>query len=583
MTETDDRAGIAAVVGEYLANLADGDFEHACALFTGRLGREFVEVARADLGSDENGPQLLGRIVGALDDTARERLRRGEVLDVAIDGDLAAARVHGASVPIPLRRVEGRWLIAGMPYPSASGLESLGQAAPRQSLGEAAAGWVDIFDGLLLGGRQAGLGRFARWIHSPGTVPSEDHPATRDAERPVRRLVVAISAQGETARAGVESDGRSVVVVAGDALPGLGSPAQVDAIVEALVSQIGFADPLESVDLGIAPDVLVALWALADAGLAPDAPLAWSRAAEILEGVLDDPPVGGVAVVGLVERGILERRGEEVHLGGEIIPWEDALRVEEHLEIVSDDPGDPLAGGPDRVLFVGPPGGRIAVLPPAAGDPGGVRLHRGDHGELEALVRRMLGTPSWPSVAEAFAPSAARWRSDVAGLDVLLTAGWGAEELPEEDIPPPAVAAPLVVTAEISVPGSDESRAWQVWPDLALELSDDTAASLPRIFSPDDLVLRVSSFCGPAGERPSTGEPVGDATRIGRIVCLHGVGETLEGGSITWLLDGAGACWLLDADGSGDEQPAPVPASARDLGRLLLEYLPSGVEGQEDA
>lgn len=412
---------------------------------------------------------------------------------------------------------------------------------------------------------------------------------------PTRTLQITVASGGSRAIAHRVSDGRSLVWVGQDGddqyIVGAGQP--VAAFVREFAAQIGERPPLATGQLLLDPTAVAALWVLGASGLRLDAPLPEDQAVAAL--ATSSPGSRAPEVVdAMVGQGLLTRTDASLVPGPALADFAEVLNVTDLIEVASADSIEAMdSDRPDvaRVVFVGRPGARVAVHQPPGGDGDAIRLSLLATGDVEALLLRLVGPPPEPTLDEAFAPAAARWRHDVTDLPDLLASGAGLEPLTatvgrgDQD-------AALLVTAELGDEGGEggDARLWLLWSDEAVEVSghpdDETGFEIPV----DDLVLRVAAYCGLGDTRvPTTPGPPADASRAGRIVCVAESGTRIVGGAITWLGDPTGGFWLIDPDESDNDtadngaDPDPVAVSGPDIARLVVSYLPGSAPESGDA
>jgi hypothetical protein len=102
--ENADDAAVRHVVNDYLKAFAAGDGDKACALM-------LPEVRRA-LG---DCPGTLEKAVKGLSDDEQAETLTLRVDAVTAAGDNARARLYPGDAQVALRKVDGRWQIAGVP------------------------------------------------------------------------------------------------------------------------------------------------------------------------------------------------------------------------------------------------------------------------------------------------------------------------------------------------------------------------------------------------------------------------------------------------------------------------------------
>lgn len=587
------------IVGAYFCDLAHGRYEAASGSLTPILRKAVEAELQRQLGREGSCSELMEFALAPMDSAARDRLSTPTITDVDIHGKKARVRIAGAWGDLLVQKVGDEWRIAGMPYlvpglvvlevgpePLGAGWEPVGSGPIGQRLRRAADATLDRGAG--------GLARLQRWLDplseppafalagANGTGLDEEREALLPTlDTPVRLLMIVTRSGPTRTLVACASDGRRLVSVgrSAEGAVQLGTPWSREDFLALLAREIGAAAEEDATEAQIEPGVLVALWALADAGLRADVAIPKADAERALDGALARPASGREALEGLVGESLLIATDDRVTAGPALEPWGALLAIDEYVEVVAVEADPQVSGqeGGDRLLWLGPSGARVLVIPPGPGDEGRARIARLSEGQRDGLLLRAVGYPAKPTLAEAFAAPAALWREQAEALDRLLVDG--VEEAPAAAEPVPEdEPAPLTVTAQVSDSAGPRELRWLVWPELALATSADAGDGHARAFVPEELVVRVADFCGLSGTAtPTSATPQGEARQAARVTCLHGDGERVEGGVMTWLVNEAGERWLLDADEAerdADGAPLPLPTSGRTLARLLVSYLP---------
>lgn len=118
-----------AIVGDYYAALADHDGAAACAHLTGEMQRTVVEQAASLPGYSGTCPDAVEVIVANLGGDEVSALRNAEITDTAIDGDTATVTIKDATSVATLKKVDGRWYLAGGLFEDSDPTTATGPAA----------------------------------------------------------------------------------------------------------------------------------------------------------------------------------------------------------------------------------------------------------------------------------------------------------------------------------------------------------------------------------------------------------------------------------------------------------------------